>query len=404
MATPTPGTFPSYPPYQPGALQYTGSEIFLLVTSATATAAATYYDLVSNMVGKVPGVLPNATPSASDLVTFLQASSGLPMATLVGNLGVAVGNLPVGGTVGQILGKTGASNYAANWGNLSGILNAGTSIATSGSATSIVISVANAGIGSTQLGSFAVQGGNIATSAINLASAMITGVLPVSNGGIGTSAVATSGILYGTGTALAVLASTTAGLVLTSNGTTSAPGWASVPGAAVTLLTTYSTTSASAFIDATSLTLGYANYLITIQNLIPGTTGQTLQMRVATSATTFLTTNYAAQIVNFGNGTTHYETSTAAIPLCGLLSGTTTLGQGSIGLSGQIRIFGNPLSAVATIDGQAFWYNGGGVGTATILCGQFGGFVDQASNTLSSYELFMTSGTFSVGEIKVYGF
>ena len=40
MATPTPGTFPSFPPYQPGALQYTGSEIFLLVTSATATAAA----------------------------------------------------------------------------------------------------------------------------------------------------------------------------------------------------------------------------------------------------------------------------------------------------------------------------------------------------------------------------
>ena len=101
MATPTPGTFPSFPPYQPGALQYTGSEIFLLVTSATATAAATYYDLVTNMVGKVPGVLPNGVPAASDMVTFLQASSGLPMSSLVGNLGVAAGNLPAAGGTGS---------------------------------------------------------------------------------------------------------------------------------------------------------------------------------------------------------------------------------------------------------------------------------------------------------------
>ena len=126
MATPTPGTFPSFPPYQPGALQYTGSEIFLLVTSATATAAATYYDLVTNMVGKVPGVLPNASPAASDLITFLQAASGLPMATQVGNLGVQAGNLPIGGGTGQLLAKSSATNFIATWISPSAFVTAGT--------------------------------------------------------------------------------------------------------------------------------------------------------------------------------------------------------------------------------------------------------------------------------------
>jgi hypothetical protein len=141
MATPTPGTFPSFPPYQPGALQYTGSEIFLLVTSATATAAATYYDLVTNMVGKVPGVLPNAVPAASDMVTFLQASSGLPMATLVGNLGVAAGNLPAGGGTGQILAKTSGSNYISSWQSITNFVGVGNGLFTTGNATTITIAL-----------------------------------------------------------------------------------------------------------------------------------------------------------------------------------------------------------------------------------------------------------------------
>jgi hypothetical protein len=218
MATPTPGTFPSFPPYQPGALQYTGSEIFLLVTSATATAAATYYDLVTNMVGKVPGVLPNASPAASDLITFLQAASGLPMATQVGNLGVQAGNLPIGGGTGQLLAKSSATNFIATWISPSAFVTAGTGIVVSGS-TTLTLSVMGGtfgGIGNPtgSVSLAAVNGIASTVMASDSAPALNVGIAPtwtgqhtfsattVMNGGLGLgTSVLGSTVLKATGTA-----------------------------------------------------------------------------------------------------------------------------------------------------------------------------------------------------------
>ena len=161
MATPTPGTFPSFPPYQPGALPYSGSEILLLVTSATATASATYYDLVTNIVGKTPSVLPNANPGSADLLTFYQASSGLPFSCEVGNLGVQAGNLPVGGGTAQLLSKINAVNFNAQWVNPSSFISAGTGIVLSGS-TALVLSVTGG-----TFGGFGNPTGTVGLTAVN---------------------------------------------------------------------------------------------------------------------------------------------------------------------------------------------------------------------------------------------
>ena len=60
--------------------------------------------------------------------------------------------------------------------------------------------------------------------ALNLAGAGVTGVLGVPNGGIGTAALPLDGLVVGNGTgALSVVPATTAGLLLTSNGSTSPP-------------------------------------------------------------------------------------------------------------------------------------------------------------------------------------
>lgn len=231
MATATPGTFPSFPPYQPGALQYTGSEIMLLVTSATATAAATYYDLFTNVVGKTIGVMTAANPSANDMLAFYQVSSGLPKACSIGNLGVPSGNMPSGGTQGQMLAKNSATNFDASWFAVNTFVAAdGVTLATSGSATSIVIAVATGGIGSAQIGALAVGSTQLATFAVGstqLATAAVgstqfrqsAGLSVVGNAGtasaqvVDITAAQTSGLVLqvaSTGTSLVFGAITTA--------------------------------------------------------------------------------------------------------------------------------------------------------------------------------------------------
>lgn len=69
--------------------------------------------------------------------------------------------------------------------------------------------------------------GQIGFGAIDLANATsVTGVLPVSNGGIGTGSLTSGTVLLGNATgAVQTLANVTAGYVLTTNGTSTAPSW-----------------------------------------------------------------------------------------------------------------------------------------------------------------------------------
>jgi hypothetical protein len=268
MATPAIGTIPALPQYQPGALPLAGTEAFEIVNTTNATAAASYFILLSNAVGKVPGVLPSGSPNSNDLLTVLQASSGVPYSCMIGNLGIAAGNVPVGGSAGQILNKNSPTNYDASWSNITQFVTAGTALATSGTATSIVVAVASGGIGSTQIGTFAVQAANVATNAIGnvqlrqgsplsvigvagnatanvadiIANATAGNVLQVNVGATGlifgpasngapfnTTTLTNEGILFGQGTStVGITAAGTTGYVLTGRGTALAPIFAQV--------------------------------------------------------------------------------------------------------------------------------------------------------------------------------
>jgi hypothetical protein len=280
MAQPAPGTIPALPYYQSGALTITGNEIVEIASSQNATSAVSYQMLITDLVGKAPSAMTGALPTTSDLVAFYQVSSNLPKVTTLGNLGVTQGNLPVGGSAGQILNKLSSTNFNSNWSSIVSFVSSdGTSIATSGNATAIVLSVAPAGIGSSQLATGAVLATSIATNAVGnaqfrqsaalsvvgnagsvtanvadivggagqvlqvntggtglvfsaISSSIFTGVVwAVNQGGIGTAAVVASSLVLGgaNNTApLTTLANATANYVLVGSGTTTAPNFTTV--------------------------------------------------------------------------------------------------------------------------------------------------------------------------------
>lgn len=232
MATPAPGTIPALPPYQPGALALTGQEIFELASSPTATSAISAWIYIGDLVGKAPSVMTSATPVANDIIAFYQKSSGLPKSCPVGNLSQPAGNLPVAGNTGQLLAKNSLTNYDAAWFNITTFVTAGTSIFLTGS-TTIAVGVATGGIGSTQIGTNAVQNFNLrqgaglsiigVTGSVTANEADIAGtaaqVLRVNDGGTGlafgavnlASAAAVTGILQSVNVTAINLAASGAG-------------------------------------------------------------------------------------------------------------------------------------------------------------------------------------------------
>lgn len=175
----TPGTIPALTQYQPDALPVVGTEAVEIVNTTNATAAASYFMLLTDIVGKMPSVIAQATPTANDRFAFTQMSTALPKSCTLGNLGVPFGNVATGGSTGQIYNKNSGTNFDAGWSSITSFVGAGTSLATTGSATAIVINVAAGGIGSTQLGAnavlranmtaFAIGSGQIDTSAVQRA-------------------------------------------------------------------------------------------------------------------------------------------------------------------------------------------------------------------------------------------
>ncbi|MDE2589354.1 MAG: hypothetical protein KGL95_06790, partial [Patescibacteria group bacterium] len=199
---------------------------------------------------------------------FINVASGVPTATIAGNItlnsaGVieTTSNQPLtvgGATTGDIILKPlGGSGTVALYGDLnqtgdtttSGTLTfstLGSNIQTTNSQTLTLggnttgnillnpfngtgIVTINGGItvlGTVQLSSLSTgilhagSNGVITSSAVNLASADITGTLPVTNGGTGLSTVATGSILYGNGTSQLqeLPIGTVTGAVLVSNG------------------------------------------------------------------------------------------------------------------------------------------------------------------------------------------
>lgn len=258
-AVPTTGTIPALPPYQPGALPIVGTESFEIVNTASASTAASWRMLVLDAVGKAPSAMGSVNPVSSDLIAFFQKSSGLYFSSTIGNLGIPTGNLPTGGTAGQILDKNSGVNFDAAWISLSALLSASTAITLVGS-TTVAISVTPQSIGSTQLGTNVVGSaqfrqsaglsvvGNAGNSQANVSDITATAgnqLLQTNAGGTGVlwttfapgllpgpfqaSSFTANGVVYGNGTSpLGATGAGTAGLFLQGNGSLSAPSFALV--------------------------------------------------------------------------------------------------------------------------------------------------------------------------------
>lgn len=113
-----------------------------------------------------------------------------------------VGALPTGGGTGQILNKTNSNNFSSTWSNITQFVAVGTSLATTGSATSIVAFVANQGISSAQILNNTITSAQIATNTITSTQ--------IANNAVGTNQLASS---------IGIASSVSIGTLLTVTGT-----------------------------------------------------------------------------------------------------------------------------------------------------------------------------------------
>lgn len=342
------GTIPALPQYQPGALTISGQEIVEIASSQSATSAASYQMPILDVVGKAPSAMTTSNPGSSDLIAFFQRSSNLYFSATVGSLGVPSGNMPTGGTAGQILIKNTATNYDANFGNLSSRLTAGAAITLTGS-TSIVVAITTGGVGSSQIAAAGIIAANIATNAVG--NVQLRQGAPISVIGVSGNATANvSDIAAGGGSQ--VLQSNTGGTGLV---------WASV--ATGMLPGPYQTGTLTKF------GVIYGNATTAIGVTAAGTTGLVLIGQGTAAAPIYTTINLATTLS---------------------ITGTLSVAQGGIGtttFTAHGVIMGNATSAL---------YNLPTAATATLLVGQ-GTAVDPAWVALSADVTIATTGTATIG-------
>jgi len=172
--------------------------LYLRITSAGSLTGTRAITLGPNTVSKV-WVIENAT-TGSQSITIKQGS---------------------GSTVTVATGAK-VMVYSEGAGAGASVVNANPTASSSGTVTSVAVTGTVNGITLTggpvtSTGTFTLGG---ALSGVNLAS-QVTGTLPVANGGTGATALTANNVVLGNGTsAVQVVAPSTSGNVLTSNGTT----------------------------------------------------------------------------------------------------------------------------------------------------------------------------------------
>jgi len=122
--------------------------------------------------------LPTGTTiTGVELLEVVQTASGVGQSIQVPIsqiMTTSLGGLPTGGGTGQLLVKTSATNFVTNFTSISSLVAVGTSLATTGSLTSIVAFIANQGITSTQIANNAI-GTNQVASSLGIASTLSVG-------------------------------------------------------------------------------------------------------------------------------------------------------------------------------------------------------------------------------------
>lgn len=126
--------------------------------------------------------LPVATTvTGGELVEAIQTVGGtsisvqMPISSI---MSTGFGALPAGGATGQLLAKLSGTNYSATWSSVVSFVsvNTASALATSGTATSVVIGIPAGGITSTQIANNAV-GTNQLASSLGIASSLSVGTL-----------------------------------------------------------------------------------------------------------------------------------------------------------------------------------------------------------------------------------
>lgn len=313
------------------------------------------------------------------------------------------GGLPLGGSTGQVLQKLSGDNYSATWANVTSLLSvaAGTSIVVTGS-TAFIVSVANAGISSAQLGSAAVQRSNItavaigsaqidagavlranvtaaaigsaqldvgavlstnlANAAINFAAtALFSSFLTVPFGGIGTTALPANGVVLGQGTsALAVVAATTAGHVLTATGSATPPVMAApAVSTAVASITAggglssrgVGTTNGTIATTGTLDRIVYPNIKTALYTVATGDLGQLVSFSTASLATCVIPQASSTVASPFGPGwfVDLQNTGATAIVLAPATSNFTGVGATALlGPNQSLRIISDGTNYIAS--------------------------------------------------------
>lgn len=228
----------------------------------------------------------------------------------------------------------------------------------------------------------------------------VTGTLPVANGGTGAATFTANNVLLGNGTsALQVVAPSTNGNVLTSNGTT----WTSAApagGGSWTFITSV-TASSSATIDfPTQISATYDMYAMVAVNInMTGTTPREMAVRfTADNGSSYITSTYESGI------TGRPATGTGALYNSGLdgnsiwLTNANTMVQadGIFGASFVMYIPKLPDTARPTIFGQ--FQNG--LANQTVFSGRY-----TSASAITGLRLITSSGSsdFRTGVFRLYG-
>ena len=260
--------------------------------------------------------LPNATTlGLGQSFTFVNNSSGV--LTVKDNASTTVETVPSGGVTQ--LGAVSIATSAGSWGAYSFIpaavdwgtnaLNLASTVISGGTWNGGTIAT---GYGGTGLTTFTTANNALYSTS---AGALAAGTLPIAAGGTASTTLAANNVLLGNGTsALQVVAPSTSGNLLTSNGTT----WQSTAPATATISVTDDTTTATAlyptFTSATSGSISGVKVTSTKYTFVPTTGALTAPEIVASNG---LVVNNATVSTSFTIPTGYNATATGPMTIAG---------------------------------------------------------------------------------------
>jgi hypothetical protein len=264
-----------------------------------------------NAMKAIAGLTNLAFPSLTDdKLAIVRASDGLTYSITPSALGLAAGNVPAGGTTGQVLAKASNTDYDTDWINNSLTLDAYSISANPTGATANSISLTGTAYQIVRIGS---TGASLAFGSIDISqsAAVGTSVLKVANGGSGL-ATTTPYALVAAGTTATGPFQQVSGLgttnqILASNGAGALPSWKDASTALGAALTKADDTNVTLTLGGTPTTA-----LLAATSITAGWTGQLSLARGGTNAS-----------LTASNGGIFYSTATAGA----ILAGTATANQ-----------------------------------------------------------------------------